>query len=112
MLNLFKKAANVQNIDAEAFQEIRKNNPDAVLLDVRTHMEHNNGHIPGSILLNLQDALFHHKLDDLDRDKHYLLYCRSGNRSMMACRIMDNKGFRHLYNLRGGIIRWPYEVTK
>ena len=110
MFNIFKKAANVKNIESEEFQRIRKENKDAILLDVRTHMEHNNGHIPGSILLNLQDALFHHKLDELDPDKTYLVYCRSGNRSMIACRMMDNKGFENLYNLKGGIMRWPYDI--
>lgn len=110
MFNIFKQDTHIQNIGSKEFQEIRQSNPDAVLLDVRTHMEHNAGHIPGSTVLNLQDAVFTHKLDELDKSKHYLVYCRSGNRSMIACRIMAGKGFEHLYNLKGGIIDWPYDV--
>ena len=40
----------------------------------------------------------------MNKDKTYFVYCRSGNRSGQACKLMGDLGFKNLYNLSGGIM--------
>lgn len=112
MINLFRRntALKFKNIRAEEFKNIKAKNPEAVILDVRTAGEVKDGKIPGASLLNLMDRQFSEKIDKLDKEKTYLVYCRSGNRSGQACAIMADKGFKKVYNLEGGINYWPYNI--
>lgn len=87
---------NYKNLKAEELKKVRKEQPDAVVLDVRTPAEVRQGKIPGASTI---DNLLK-KIENLDKNKTYLLYCRSGNRSAQACAYMAGKGFTHLYNLR------------
>lgn len=95
-----------QNIDVTTFKELKKEHPHAVILDVRTPAEYAQGHIKGSRNLNLFDSKFGTAVSDWDKEKVYLLYCRSGNRSSQACKLMAKQGFDKLYNLRGGYGAW------
>jgi len=52
---------------------------------------------------------FSEKLDGLDKDKTYFVYCRSGHRSSNACKMMADKGFGKIYNLVGGYLAWSKE---
>jgi rhodanese-related sulfurtransferase len=45
------------------------------------------------------------ELEDL-KDEEVIIYCRSGRRSMMACMVLDQLGFKDTYNLEGGILAW------
>lgn len=103
--------SSVDNLSSEEFAEGIKNNPEAVILDVRTEMEYNTGHIPNAKLINIMDPRFAEKIEALDMEKHYYLYCRSGNRSMQAAKIMRKKGFEHTYNLARGVIDWNEELA-
>ena len=49
---------------------------------------------------------------DLDEEKAYYVYCRSGARSAAACAHMRDMGFEELYNLKGGILDWNGPVVK
>jgi rhodanese-related sulfurtransferase len=110
-LDFFKKA-DIPNIDAAEFERIMKSEVNSVIIDVRTQREFDHGHIPDALHINVQDVAFSHKIDDMDKDAHYLVYCRSGRRSMLACRSMHSKGFKNVYNLAGGILAWPSEVVQ
>lgn len=101
---------NYKNLKAEELKKIREEQPDAVVLDVRTPAEVRQGKIPGASTIDMMDRQFTEKIENLDKNKTYLLYCRSGNRSAQACTYMAGKGFTHLYNLSGGISNWPYEL--
>ncbi|MGB3777933.1 MAG: rhodanese-like domain-containing protein [Tunicatimonas sp.] len=106
MFNLFKtKPDTYQNIQADKFRELQTGK-DVVVLDVRTAQERADENIPGSIHVDLFNPKFEAELDRLDPSKTYLVYCRSGNRSAKACRMMGDKGFTRLYNLSGGIGAW------
>ncbi|KAB1063792.1 rhodanese-like domain-containing protein [Salibacter halophilus] len=115
MLGFLKKllGGNImfENINAHAFEKEIQNNPDAVLIDVRTPGEFESGHIPNAVNLNLQDPAFQSELQKLDKSKKYLVYCRSGARSFNACNIMTNSGFDDVTNLQGGIVSWRGEVA-
>ena len=82
------------------------NNEHAVVLDVREATDFNKGHIknaknvPMSSLKGQLESLAKHK------DKPVLAYCRSGNQSGRACRMLKRSGFSNVHNLAGGILSW------
>ncbi|TVR34024.1 MAG: rhodanese-like domain-containing protein [Balneolaceae bacterium] len=89
------------DISISEFKEKVESNP-GVIIDVRTRQEYDQGH------LKMTDAQydwnggeFQDAIEDLDKDKTYYLYCRSGNRSGQAARMMKNEGFENVYNIGG-----------
>ncbi len=97
------------NIDPHKCQELideNKENPDFVILDVRGPGEHAQGHVKNSTLLEFQSPDFKAKLEELDKNKTYLVYCRSGMRSAKAVKIMEDMGFDNIYAMDGGFTNW------
>lgn len=78
----------------------------AQLLDVRTPSETAQGIIPGATKINLHDADFEQRLQELDKSRPVFVYCRSGARSGNAMSLMHKAGFKEVYNLSGGILAW------
>ncbi|SDK30298.1 Rhodanese-related sulfurtransferase [Catalinimonas alkaloidigena] len=110
MFNLFRsKPKGYENLDAAAFAEQLSQ---GVVLDVRTSGEFSAGHLKGARNLDVTSAAFGSQLDKLDKNKPYLVYCQSGNRSGRACRLMHERGFTRLYNLRGGMLSWRGNVVR
>ena len=102
----------IENITPqEAFALIQDNqdNPDFVIIDVRTPEEFAEEHIEDAINLDYYSETFQDELDTLDRDTTYLIYCRSGGRSGNALDIMAELDFGEAYNMTGGIIQWVEE---
>ncbi|MFC1899310.1 rhodanese-like domain-containing protein [Chloroflexota bacterium] len=93
---------------ASALELIEENhgNPDFVILDVRTEEEFTQGYIEGVINIDFYSETFQDELDSLDKDKKYLVYCQSANRSGNAIKIMEELGFHEVYNMLGGIALW------
>lgn len=84
----------------------------AVILDVRTQEEYEEGRIPGAISIDFYLGQgFLDGLEKLDKSKNYYVYCRSGVRSQQACAVMQSIGFAKTYNLPGGILDWEGETT-
>lgn len=84
----------------------------AVILDVRTEAEYNDGIILNAINIDIHKGQeFITELEALDKSKNYYVYCRSGARSAKACEIMNALGFETAYNLLGGILDWDGEVV-
>jgi phage shock protein E len=77
-----------------------------VILDVRTPGEFAEGYIEGSLNIDFQSGNFENEIATLDKDATYAVYCRSGNRSGQAVKIMHDAGFHNVYNLEGGVIDW------
>lgn len=85
----------------------------AVILDVRTPGEAEDGYIPNSINIDIYlGQEFLDEVQKLDKTKNYYVYCRSGNRSAQACALMNNMGFENAYNLMGGFNEWEGEVVE
>lgn len=98
-------AASYKNADNHTFAaEMKKDN--VVILDVRTPEEYAQGHIPNAILMNLHDPDFQNKIDALDKNKEYLVYCAVGGRSGKASAILSDKGFKNVINLQNGFSKW------
>ena len=94
-----------KNLDVTAFKA-KMNEENTIVLDVRTPEETAQGVIEGAIELDVKAPDFAEKVAQLDKDKSYLVYCRSGRRSVTACNIMAEEGFSDLYNLLGGYLEW------
>lgn len=101
----------IQNVNAATF-EAKLKDKNVVVLDVRTPGEYSTGHLPNAILLNINDPEFGAKIKKLDKNKEYLIYCRSGARSMRAATEMKNVGFTKLVNLNGGILSWTGKLVQ
>lgn len=107
MFNIFKTAAKKwDNLDGRTFKTKFQEAPKAELLDVRTAGEFAGGTIPGARNLDVTSGKLQAALATLDKDKEYFVFCRSGNRSGMACELMADQGFK-AYNLSGGVGAWP-----
>jgi len=99
----------IENITLEeAYISIQenKNNPNFVILDVRTPEEFLSEYIENAVNLDYYSDTFRNDLDKLDKNKTYLIYCRSGRRSGNALNIMKELDFREVYNMLGGIVKW------
>ncbi|MEO5776622.1 MAG: rhodanese-like domain-containing protein [Flavobacterium sp.] len=100
------------NLSQEDWKTKLENDPNAVILDVRTEDEWNEGIIPNAILNDIYKGQgFIYKLDELDKSKNYYVYCKSGGRSGQACAIMNQMGFETAYNLEGGFMKWKGDVA-
>lgn len=64
-----------------------------VLLDVRTPDEFAAGHLQGAVNIDIEDASFADKIAELDKNGHYVVYCRSGRRSAVAVQALKDAGF-------------------
>lgn len=88
----------------EAKELIEKSDP--LILDVRTPNEYYSGHIKNSKLIPLQQL--ERRISEIQnyKDKDIIVYCRIGNRSIVAAEILVDNGFTNLYNLTDGIVGW------
>lgn len=110
MFNFFsKKSKSYEDIPSGTFLDLMQQ-PDAIIIDVRSSGEFAGGKIRGARNIDIMSSSFASQVKNLPKDKTYLLYCRSGNRSGQACQIMADMGFNNLKNLSGGIMRWPFET--
>lgn len=80
-----------------------------VLLDVRTPEEYMEKRIPKSISIPLNNLQAQASSKLPNKDAEILVYCRSGNRSASAVRILSKLGYSNVKNI-GGIIHWPFET--
>jgi len=102
-------AQNLQTIsvtESNALIQQNKSNNQFSIIDVRTPKEYAQGHLANSKLINFRDNDFETKLNELDKSKTYLIYCRSGGRSGMALTAMERLGFESVYNMDGGFNEW------
>lgn len=106
-----QQSATFQNVNQDDF--LKKQNEGAVIIDVRTPEEIAAGYIKGAtIFADVHGADFATKINALDKNKTYLVYCRSGRRSATAAQMMVENGFTKVYNLGGGINGWTGETAK
>jgi rhodanese-related sulfurtransferase len=80
------------------------------LVDVREPGEHADFNI-GGVLLPLGRVQVM-EVDEIEgwKDQEVICYCRSGNRSGMACMILETAGFKDVKNLTGGMLAWKERV--
>lgn len=102
---------NTRYVSMDEITEIMEQNEGYVILDVRTHEEYNEGHIPNAICIP-NETIDESVINELpDKNQLILIYCRSGNRSKQATKKLENLGYTNLVEF-GGIIDWNGEVVK
>ena len=95
-----------KTISQKKFERLSKKK-NTVVLDVRTTDEYKAGHISNSTQIDvLKTEEFKTQIASLDKNKRYLIYCRSGKRSKSAMTIMKEMGFTKLFDLDGGFTNW------
>lgn len=94
---------NINNISYTKMQEMLKENPDTIVLDVRSPQEYNEGHITGAI--NIPEYELNSKIKNIasNINSKIIVYCLSGNRSKKAIKTLKKIGYHNLYNLENGI---------
>ncbi len=103
------KTISYTNISPKDAVDVIKGDSEAVLIDVRTPEEFRVVHIPGSVLI--PDYEIKDKIAEVvpDKDTTVIIYCRSGNRSRHAAKVLIDMGYTKVFDL-GGIIDWPYDT--
>ncbi|HAA55189.1 MAG TPA: hypothetical protein DCE42_10570 [Myxococcales bacterium] len=104
-----------KNVTIQEAKTLIETDKDLVIIDVRTSSEFNGGHLYNAINIDYYGATFKGKMNALDKNKRYLVYCAVGGRSSSALGIMKELGFQIAYNLLGGFSAWKsagYPFTK
>ncbi len=83
-----------------------KDDPNFEILDIRSDMEFAEGHIPGAQSLHYEGHEFQKKVENLDKEKEYIIYCKSGVRGGYFLSQMKNSGFKKAHNIQGGYMGW------
>ena len=91
------------DVTTEKLHEVVENTPDnTIIIDVRTPGEVAEGTVDGAAVIDYNGDQFESKVAQLDKDKTYYVYCKSGGRSARAVSYMQEQGFKNVYNVVGG----------
>lgn len=104
----------IHNLNPADFKAMMSN-PEAILVDIRTPKEFQEGHIEGATMIDWENRTFKGLVEKLDKSKPTMIYCRSSNRSSKAASALQAMGFQNIYNLKSGLKGWSLSglpVTK
>lgn len=96
----------LNNLTPEAFVKMAEQHPNAKILDVRTAAEFRNGTILNAENMDYLGDQFWDQFEHLPTDRHLLVFCRTGRRSVRVCTLLKNAGFTRVYNMDGGLTAW------
>jgi thioredoxin 1 len=94
------------SVSATEFSKKITELPGAPIIDVRTPGEFSQGHLKNALNYDISTGDFENQIAALDKLKPVLVYCMSGSRSTYAVNIMQSKGFKEVYELNGGMMKW------
>jgi hydroxyacylglutathione hydrolase len=95
------ETSSIKLLSAEGLHEMIAGDVDFVLLDVRAPQEYEDNHISG--VINIPVADLRTRCNELNKDKTTVLICSSGNRSSLGASILEQHGFKEIYNVAGGM---------
>lgn len=94
------------NLAATGFDAKIKELTPAMVIDVRTPAEFSKGHLPNAKNFDWNGKSFDQQIAMLSKEKPVFVYCLSGARSTSAANKMISEGFKEVYQLEGGILKW------
>lgn len=71
-----------------------------IILDIRTPEEYHQQHLPHALHIDFYNPDFTNRINRLDKQKTYVVHCRSGGRSTKATQLMQQLGFQFVYNVK------------
>lgn len=95
-----------ETIDASVFAEKIKSTDKVQIVDVRTPDEFHSKHLDNAVNIDYNDPNFKSEIGKLDKSKPTFIYCLSGGRSGAALTQMKELGFKEVYNMKGGMMKW------
>ena len=98
--------AGYQIVTTMEFKEMLSES-DIQIVDVRKAVEFSQGTIKGAINIDVLSSDFRAKIEELDKSKKTLIFCKSGGRSGRAGAMMEKMGFEKIVDLSGGYAGWP-----
>jgi rhodanese-related sulfurtransferase len=102
-----EEAVKVREIDArDVFKKIQAGEGDFILLDVRTPQEYVKERISGSINLPIDEVGVKIEKVIPDKEKTIYVYCLSGSRSRVAVSVMQDLGYKNVYDMISGLLAW------
>lgn len=102
-------ATKIKTVEVPAFAKEIKTNKKPQILDVRTPSEFAEGHIDNAVNVDWQGEDFVKNAEKFNKNKPIYVYCRSGKRSLKASEKLEELGFKNIYNLDGGYLKWNAE---
>ena len=97
----------MENVTEKQWQELISNDEQAVIIDARTPREWAEGVLENAVLMDVMHPMkFEQDTAKLNKNKTYYVYCRSGQRSIRACSMIEQAGIDKTYNLLGGMNGW------
>ena len=104
ILLVFLQTPVIQDINKDQVNSLI--NDKVMVIDLRTEKEFENGKIGSSLNIDFQKREFIDNLNKLDKEKPYIIYCMSGNRSSKASHVMKSLGFKMIYHYKKGYKDW------
>jgi rhodanese-related sulfurtransferase len=89
-----------------AFKLIKEEGSEFTIIDLRSSEEFKKGHIEGAENMDVYAPDFEERLDELDREKKYIIYCGTGVRGTRTMNKMEDMEFNEVYNILGGFKGW------
>lgn len=96
-----KKTETIESVTPEKFAELVKENT-ASILDIRRPGEYEAGHIKNTKHIPL--AELNERARELNPEGKYMVYCRTGYRSMIAASLLKSKGIQNIINVSEGMV--------
>lgn len=93
-------------LNVNEFNEKLIQTSNAQLIDVRTPGEYAGGHLKNAINFDWNGNNFEAQIKKLDKQKPVFVYCLSGGRSASAASNLRNAGFKTVYEMNGGMMKW------
>ncbi len=103
----------MKNLITEEWKAQLHNDDNGVIIDCRSNAEWQEGIIENATMIDLMNPEgFMEAANELDKDKNYYVYCRSGVRSVTACQVLESIGITNTFNLTGGVLSWDEDLVK
>jgi len=99
-------AQQIKPVSSQSVSELVNKNSKIVLLDVRTPLEFQQGHLKGAVNIDARHPEVTKQLDQLDRNASYVVYCRTSNRSGVVGDYLVKKGFKDVSQMMDGYTGW------